>query len=229
MKVTAMFLEIALAIGAYQLVRRFKKRTGVTRQGLMPLTRAEALGAQGEAVAHEKLKETLEWLCGSDYVLLGAPLVIEHAPGSPFPTAEIDHLAVTPFGIFVFETKNWSGRIAPSTALGMLSRVGADQRPEDRRSPIAQNRTKVEFLRSNLPPVWPVSGAGLFISPSASLDAALHSDLLTLADVPQWLRSRRDAYAGLRPVDVQKAMTAVSLLVRTSEADLLEHKARVSM
>ncbi|MFP3645854.1 nuclease-related domain-containing protein [Paraburkholderia sp. SIMBA_054] len=223
-----MVLEIALAIGAYQLVRRFKKRTKVTWQGLKPLSRAEALGAQGEAAAHAKLKETLEWLCGSDYVLLGAPLVIEHAPGTAFPTAEIDHLAVTPFGIFVFETKNWSGRIAPSTAHGMLTRVGSDLRAEDRRSPIAQNRTKIDFFRSNLPPVWPVTGAGLFTSPAATLDAALHSDLLTLADLPQWLRSRRDAFAGLRPIDVQKAMAAVTLLVRRSETDLLEHKAIVS-
>ncbi|WP_309243978.1 nuclease-related domain-containing protein [Caballeronia sp. EK] len=35
-----------------------------------------------------------------------------------FPTAEIDHLAVTPFGVFIFETKHWSGHIAPSTANG---------------------------------------------------------------------------------------------------------------
>ncbi|MBN3754299.1 NERD domain-containing protein [Paraburkholderia sp. Tr-20389] len=223
-----MVLEIALAIGAYQLVRRFKKRTKVAWQGLKPLSRAEALGAQGEAAAHAKLKETLEWLCGSDYVLLGAPLVIEHAPRTAFPTAEIDHLAVTPFGIFVFETKNWSGRIAPSTAHGMLTRVASDLRAEDRRSPIAQNRTKIDFFRLNLPPVWPVTGAGLFTSPSATLDAALHSDLLTLADLPQWLRSKRDAYAGLRPLDVQKALTAVNLLVRTSESDLLKHKAIVS-
>ncbi|CAD6559202.1 nuclease-related domain-containing protein [Paraburkholderia sabiae] len=224
-----MFLEIAFAIGvAYQLVRRFKKPTNVTRQGLKPLSRAEALGAQGEAAAHAKLKETLEWLCGSDYVLLGAPLIIEHAQGTAFPTAEIDHLAVTPFGIFVFETKNWSGRIAPSTAQGMLTRVGADLRAVDRRSPIAQNRTKIEFFRLNLPPVWPVTGAGLFTSPLATLDAALHSDLLTLADLPQWLRARREAFAGLRPVDVQKAMAAVTLLVRRSETDLRDHKALVS-
>lgn len=223
-----MFLEIALAIAAYQLVRRYKKPVKASRHGLDPVTRAEALGAQGEAVAHAKLKETLNWLCASDYVLLGAPLIIEHAPGTAFPTAEIDHLAVTPFGIFIFETKNWSGRIAPSTALGMLTRTGFDQRVEDRRSPIAQNRTKIEFFRTRLPSVWPVAGAGVFTSPSAMLDSALHSDLLTLADLPQWLRSRRDAFAGLRPVDVQKAMTAVNLLVRTGESDLLNHKAIVS-
>ncbi|EIM96714.1 NERD domain protein [Paraburkholderia hospita] len=224
-----MIFEIVLAIGALQLVRRLKKPSHMSWQGLRPSrSRAEVLGAQGEARAHAKLKETLDWLCGSNYCLLGGPLVIEHAPGTAFPTAEIDHLAVTPFGIFVFETKNWSGRIAPSTARGMLTRVGSDHRSEDRRSPIDQNRTKVAFFRSNLPCVWPVMGAGLFTSPEARLDAALHSDLLSLTDVPQWLRSRRDAYAGMPAVDVRKATAAVTQLVRTTEADLREHKRIVS-
>ncbi|MFM0144992.1 nuclease-related domain-containing protein [Paraburkholderia sp. RL18-085-BIA-A] len=222
-----MFLEIALAICGYQFIRRLRKPSKVSWQGLKPLSRAEVLGARGEARAHAKLEETLDWLCGSDYYLFG-PLVIEHAPGTAFPTAEIDHLAVTPFGIFIFETKNWSGRIAPSAARGMLTRVGSDRRAEDRRSPIDQNRTKVEFFRSILPPLWPVTGAGLFTSPEVKLDGALHSDLLSLSDLPQWLRSRRDAYAGLRAIDVQKAIDAVTLLVRTSEAALSRHKATVS-
>jgi hypothetical protein len=72
-----------------------------------------------------------------------------------------------------------------------------------------------------------VTGAGLFTSPEVKLDGALHSDLLSLSDLPQWLRSRRDAYAGLRPIDVQKAIDAVTLLVRTGEADLSRHKATV--
>jgi hypothetical protein len=132
-----MFFEIALAICGYQFIRRLRKPSKVSWQGLKPLSRAEVLGAQGEARAHPKLKETLDWLCGSDYYLFG-PLVIEHAPGTAFPTAEIDHLAVTPFGIFIFETKNWSGRIAPSAARGMLTRVGSDRRAEDRRSPLTR-------------------------------------------------------------------------------------------
>ncbi|BDC45317.1 hypothetical protein PTKU15_86140 [Paraburkholderia terrae] len=223
-----MFFEIALAICGYQIIRRLRKPSKLAWQGLKPLSRAEVLGARGEARAHAKLKETLDWLCGSDYYLFDGPLVIEHAPGTAFPTAEIDHLAVTPFGIFIFETKNWSGSIALSTARGMLTRVGSGRRAEDRRSPIDQNRTKVEFFRSILPPLWPVTGAGLFTSPEAKLDAALHSDLLSLSDLPQWLRSRRDAYAGMRPIDVQKAVDAMALLVSTDAADLSRHKAIVS-
>jgi hypothetical protein len=72
------------------------------------------IGAAGEAAAQAKLRTTLQWLCGDDFYLHDGPLLIEHAPGTAFPTAEIDHLAITPFGIFIFETKNWSGRIAPS-------------------------------------------------------------------------------------------------------------------
>ncbi|WP_408346882.1 nuclease-related domain-containing protein [Paraburkholderia sp. RL17-337-BIB-A] len=49
---------------------------------------------------------------------------------------------MTPFGVFIFETTNWSGRIVPSTAQGMVTRIGSNRQAEDRRSPLDQNRTK---------------------------------------------------------------------------------------
>jgi hypothetical protein len=119
--------------------------------------------------------------------------MVEHAPGSQFPTAEIDHLAVTPFGVFIFETKHWSGRIFPSSARGMLTRVADAGQSEDRRSPLDQNRTKVAFSRARLPSNWPVAGAGLFTSPAAALDPDLNANLLSLTDVGQWLRMRSAA------------------------------------
>ncbi|WP_144444315.1 hypothetical protein [Caballeronia arationis] len=51
------------------------------------------IGEAGEAVAQAKLRTTLQWLCGDDFYLHDGPLLIEHAPGTAFPTAEIDHLA----------------------------------------------------------------------------------------------------------------------------------------
>ncbi|WP_236078638.1 nuclease-related domain-containing protein [Paraburkholderia domus] len=193
------------------------------------MSRWDALGAAGEALAHAKLKETLEWLCGSDYYLHEGPLVVEHAPGTTFSTAEIDHLAVTPFGIFIFETKNWSGRISPSSAQGMLTRVAGNGQAEDRRSPLYQNRTKVAFFRSRLPANWPITGAGLFTSPEAQLDPRLNANLLSLADIPQWLRTRRDAYAGLLPIDITRAAAAIALYSESSPAALEAHKRRVKV
>lgn len=225
-----MFLEITLTAAAYHFLRRRKKRPGISwRWQQSPLSRSDALGAAGEALAHAKLKETLEWLCGSDYYLHEGPLVVELAPGSEFPTAEIDHLAVTPFGIFIFETKHWSGRITPSTAQGMLTRVARTGQAEDRRSPLDQNRTKVAFFRARLPSNWPITGAGLFTSPEAHLDPGLNANLLSLADVPQWLRMRRDAFDGMPRVDIARAAAAIALYSDYSPAALDAHKRRLKM
>lgn len=223
-----MLLEIALAAVAFQLLRHRKKwPKNPSRRSRPAADRSDALGAAGEALAQAKLRETLDGLCGTDYYLHDGPLVVEHAPGTAFPTAEIDHLAVTPFGIFLFETKNWSGSIAPSTAHGMLTRTGRDRRAEDRRSPLDQNRTKVAFFRARLPPIWPVSGAGLFTSPEARPDPGLHSDLLSLADLPHWMRARRDAFAARPPVDVARAAAAIAIHAQTSRAALEAHIRRV--
>ncbi|MGF6649580.1 hypothetical protein OKW34_000142 [Paraburkholderia youngii] len=156
-------------------------------------------------------------------------LALGDAPGADFPTAEIDHLAVTPFGIFVFETKNWSGYISPASVPGFLTRTDRDGKAEDRRSPLEQNRTKVAFFRSRLPSLWPVAGAGLLVSDDAHLSPALHSDLLSLGDLPHWLRARRDSYSGMPPVEVTKATTGIALLIDTSCAAMSAHRARVAM
>lgn len=222
-----MFLELALTAMAYRFVRyRMSQTARGTRATGLFTSPSDALGAEGEALAHAKLKETLEWLCGSNYYLNKSPLVIEYAPGSEFPTAEIDHVAVTAFGIFVIETKHWSGRIAPSTDPNVLIRTPRSGRAEERRSPLAQNRTKVAFLRSRLPRSWEVTDAGLFTSPGVRLDPGLDSNLVTLADLPQWLRFRRDAHAGKPSIDVAKAVQAIALYADGSLRSINKHKAR---
>jgi len=155
-------------------------------------------------------------------------LVIEHAPGTAFPTAEIDHLAVTPFGIFIFETKNWSGHVAPSVMPGNLTRTSHNGETADRRSPIAQNRTKLRFLREQLPGMWPVAGAGIFTSPKAVLHRDLPTDLLSLEVLPYWLRLKRDSFKERSPVDVSRATAAVLMYADTSQSALTNHKAQVA-
>ena len=229
-KGNAMILEIALTAAAFHFLRRRRKKPGISWRWMRsPISRSDALGAAGEALAHAKLRETLEWLCGSDFYLHEGPLVVEHAPGSEFPTAEIDHLAVTPFGIFIFETKHWSGRIFPSSARGMLTRVAGTGVAEDRRSPLDQNRAKVEFFRACLPSNWPVAGAGIFTSAEAQLDPSLNANLLSLADIRQWMRMRRDAFAGMPSVDVARAVEAVALYSDSSPAAIEAHKRRIRM
>lgn len=109
-----MLFEILAAVGGYYAYRHLAKGSK-----FRPSKRSfDAIGAAGEATDQAKHRKTLYWLCGNDFYLHEGPLAIEHAPGTQFPIAEIDHLAVTPFGVFIFETKNGSVHIAPSTANG---------------------------------------------------------------------------------------------------------------
>jgi len=223
-----MLFEILVAAGSYYAYRHFAKAGKARPSASSHKRRSDAIGAAGEAVAQAKLRKTLYWLCGNDFYLHEGPLIIEHAPGTDFPTAEIDHLAVTPFGVFIFETKNWSGHIAPSDASGKLTRTAPDGQREDRRSPIDQNRSKIGFLRNQLPPMWPVDAAGLFTSDEAVLDPRLPADLISLDELPLWLRMRRDAFQGMRPVSIAHARAAVLLYADGSPAALKRHKSFVS-
>jgi hypothetical protein len=186
-----MFFEMLVAVGGYHVFKAIKRRSQSGSRGVHRAKRSsDDIGAAGEALAQAKLRTTLRWLCGDNFYLHEGTLLIEHAPGTAFPTAEIDHLAITPFGVFLFETKNGSGRIAPSNCPGTLTRTAPNGQADDRRSPIEQNRSKIRFLREQLPAMWPVAGAGLFVSPDVVLHPELPTDLLSLDDLPHWLRSK---------------------------------------
>jgi len=222
-----MFSEMLIAIGGYHLFKGLRRRLMSGRRNAgYAMRSSHEIGAAGEAVAQEKLRTTLQWLCGDDFYLHDGPLLIEHAPGTAFPTAEIDHLAITPFGVFVFETKNWSGRIAPSSCTAMLRRIAPNGKADERRSPIEQNRSKIRFLREQLPAMWPVAGAGLFVSPEVVLHPELTTDLLALDDLPHWLRSKRAEHTGRSAVDVAKAREAVLMYADTSTEGFMAHKVR---
>lgn len=223
-----MLFEILVAAGGYYAYRHFAKGCKTHSSASTKKRRSDAIGAAGEAAAQAKLRTTLNWLCGNDFYLHEGPLVIEHAPGTDFPTAEIDHLAVTPFGVFIFETKNWSGHIAPSDVPGKLSRTAPNGQQDDRRSPIDQNRSKVGFLQDHLPPVWPGHAAGLFTSDKAVLDPRLAADLISLDELPLWLRMRRDAFESMRPVSIEHARAAVLTYADGSPAALKRHMSHVS-
>jgi hypothetical protein len=136
----------------------------------------------------------LTWLCGENFYLHPSALLLNHAPGTPFPTAEVDHLAITPFGIFVIETKNWTGALKPGADPDTIIRIGADGRRETRRSPLRQNRSKVAFLRGMLPSMWEIEGVGVFANDACNLSGALPPSLIRRSDIGQWLRERKSRH-----------------------------------
>jgi len=224
-----MLFELTMLGGIFYLGYRAtrKKSPAVAPVSVVVINRSELAGATGEQLTHTKLKETLNWLCGSNYYLHDGPLVIEHAPGSAFPTAEIDHLAITPFGIFVFETKHWSGRIENSSVPGEVLRTSNDGTQERRKSPLAQNASKVQFLRRHVPPIWPVTGAGVFTSPKVTLAPDLSLDMMRLGDLPQWLRTQQVAHFGKPSVDVQRATNAILAFADLKPDASSRHRNRV--
>lgn len=195
----------------------------------MPTTRAQQRGETGEAVVDAELRRVLTWLCGDDFHLHAGAVLIEHAPGTPFPTAEIDHMLVTPFGLFVIETKNWRGRIVHGMGYDDLEVVRADGTRETRRSPLAQNRTKVAFLNEKLPRVWRIEGVGVFASPDCSLDSGLSPSLLHVTELAYFFRMRRHEYlrSGQKPVNIKTAWDAIMLNASISEEKLTEHRKRL--
>ncbi|WP_413197676.1 nuclease-related domain-containing protein [Pararobbsia alpina] len=102
-------------------------------------------GVEGERSVEAELRSVLDWLCPGEYRLFGG-LIVEHAPDTDFPTAEIDHLVITPFGIFVIETINWSGKIGRSAAHDRVTRTAPGGAISERRSPVAQNTSKVRYI-----------------------------------------------------------------------------------
>ncbi|SDR54403.1 Nuclease-related domain-containing protein [Paraburkholderia fungorum] len=203
------------------LVRRAYPRNKTARSHeRWPIARSEHQGDAGEKLVHDELLQVLSWLCGANFYLHPTAVLLDHAPGTAFPTAEVDHLVITPFGIFVVETKHWTGEIAPGTDPGTVVRVGAGGQRETRRCPLRQNRSKVAFLRAALPASWAIEGLGVFSNETCFLSPNLPADLIRRPDLGQWLRERkyRHEAASLRDVNVNMAWRAIQSL-RTPDPD----------
>lgn len=225
-----MFTTIIVCVAIYFAFRAYQNRKRTTPLP-QPIPRRQQSGDAGEARVDAELRRVFTWLCGDDFYLHPTALLLHHAPGTEFPTAEIDHLAITPFGIFVIETKNWSGRVAAGSTDSTLLVHGLDGRIETRRSPIAQNRAKVGFLRSTLPGLWSVRGLGVFSHDSCDLSAALPLDLIRIGDLANRLRTEKAKFErkGLPAVNVPLAWKAIQSLSIIDEdgAALVAHRRRV--
>jgi hypothetical protein len=221
-----------LLIGALLFIWRWARRSGftsTTRQSTVPVLRSDIRGEEGERRVYEELLDALTWICGENFFLHPGALLLNHAPGTAYPTAEVDHLAITPFGIFLVETKNWSGLIEPGPDSGTLIRTGSDGKREARTSPLRQNRSKVAFLRSVLPALWTIEGVGVFASDNCVLSPSLPATVMRRTDLREWLRGRqaRHAISGSARIDVAKAWQAIQSVATTDEAALRSHRTKL--
>lgn len=229
---TAFLIIAALAWVGWRAAnkRRNRKQTGSHHTLLAPFfrPRAEAQGDAGETTVMVELQRLLTHLCGTNFYLHPGALLITHAPGTPFPTAEIDHLFITPFGMFIVETKNWTGLVAPGPNAAVLTRTGADGVSETRKSPDAQNRTKLNYLRGLMPGTWPVHAVGVFASDHCTLSPELPLTLMHVSELHHWMRTRKAAFdaSGAIPVNVSLAREVVLGNTDSSPKAVAMHRER---
>lgn len=230
---TAFLIIVALAWVGWRAAnkRRNRKHAGRDHTLLAPFlrSRAEAQGDAGETTVMAELERLLTHLCGVNFYLHPCALLITHAPGTSFPTAEIDHLFITPFGIFIVETKNWTGLVAPGPNAAVLTRTGADGVSETRKSPGAQNRTKLNYLHGLMPGMWPVHAVGVFASDHCTLSPELPLTLMHVSELHHWMRTRKAVFdaSGAIPVNVSLAREVVLGNTDSSPKAVAMHRERV--
>jgi cbb3-type cytochrome oxidase subunit 3 len=121
-------------------------------------------GLKGEAEVTRLLVDTLDnhhYILNDFIVKLGRK------------SAQIDHLVISPKGMFVLETKNWYGHIEGDENGEFWQRTRQPGQPPERvPNPIKQNRRHLEVLREKLQQCgidWPdITGLVVFTSPRAT-------------------------------------------------------------
>jgi hypothetical protein len=191
-----------------------------------PLSKGEI----GEHAVQRELDSTLAWLCPDDHYIHPTALVLRHAPYSSFPTAEVDHMLITPFGIFVVETKNWLGSIGPGPLLGQLTRVSPNGEISARRCPVAQNRMKVEYVQRLVTPVWSVESLCVFADVHSHLDRHLPQNIIRIDDLRQYLREkdRKHRESGAPKILVDVAKIAILPFCDSTTEALATHRKLVA-
>jgi hypothetical protein len=196
---------------------------------------AEVRGAQGEADVGAALDVLLTEMCGKNFVLR-LSVILQIARGTKYPTAEIDHLAITPFGVFVIETKAWRGQIKAGPSDDSLTWISPAGATEVRKNPLTQNRSKVAFIHRLLPgELFGVMGVGVFSNSDTRVSPGLPLDLVGIGDLRHWLRgklkswhSRTENLAVPTFVDVAKIDSAIMKFVDASPGAAARHKACVT-
>jgi hypothetical protein len=226
-----MLIEL-LAFGATLLLAWHVQDDELSREDAAPGARAmgsAGRGEEGERLVSSDLQRHLARLCGDDWLILNG-LILVHAPGSAFPTAEIDHLVITPFGIFVIETKHWGGAVTRGETDETLILSTPDGQRHVRTSPMKQNGPKVRFLKSLIPPrLWLVEGLGVFSNDATTLAPTLPPALLERGELYRHLRIRQQQFArtGIALLPVQKIADAILRHADTRAEAFAEHRQRI--
>lgn len=164
-------------------------------------------GLQGEHQVTATLEEVLnnEHYIINDYVVkLGRK------------TAQIDHLVISPHGIFAIETKNWGGHIEGDENEDTWTQQSRSDRPPLKRAnPIRQVKRHVEFLTTKLKQSgidWPdIKGVVVFTSPKAT--SYVHNATMEILK-PAEAAAAIARFKGQRTYTDEEVTKVVNLLMR---------------
>lgn len=187
-----------------------------------------ALGSATLSVS-DTFRQTLDRLGVEDYVLRERMILI-HAPGTRFPTTELDILVVSPFGAFVVMAMRLRGHVAPGPDAETLSVVNEEREAMLHTSPLRRQAAAVRCLRSLLlPHACPVENLAVAATLPCALHPLLPESILNADELYHYLRLRTIRFFSSRQrhVSVARVVDAIEnrLDLRLEAFD--EHRARM--
>ncbi len=142
--------------------------------------------------------------------------VLHDLPWPGRPRANIDHVAIGPPGVFVIDSKNWTGSITVTD--GILRQNG-----RRRDTAAASSGDAAAAIRHLLqtPPAVPVYGVLCFVRDAEVLGRAADALLCSTANVTKMLQTRHPVLdSAARAVVVSRVATELSSSTRPSTAQL---------
>jgi hypothetical protein len=157
-------------------------------------------------------------------------VILMHAPGTRFPTTELDLLVVTPFGTFVVTAMRHHGTVLPGPDQETLSVVDIRGETLIRTSPARRQASAIRCLRPLLVQhACPIQGLAVAVDLPCALHPLLPESILEAPELYHWLRLRMIRFNsnGQRNVNVQRAFDAIATRMDSRVEALDEHRARV--
>jgi hypothetical protein len=187
-----------------------------------------ALGSATLSVS-DTFRQTLDRLGVEDYVLRERMILI-HAPGTRFPTTELDILVVSPFGAFVVMAMRFRGHVAPGPDGETLSVVNEEREAMLHTSPLRRQAAAVRCLRSLLlPHACPVENLAVAATLPCALHPLLPESILKADELYHYLRLRTIRFFSSRQrhVSVARVVDAIESRLDLRPEAFDEHRARM--
>lgn len=135
-------IAVALFLLFAQKSPRQKPRVDDSVNTTQPATQAQQKGRQGEQIVIQHYAQHF----GAEYLLLNNCTFLDAANGS----TQIDHILLSPYGIFVIETKHYSGWIFGTKDDKRWTQRFANQKTYTFQNPLLQNFKHISVIKSVL-------------------------------------------------------------------------------